>query len=81
MHRCRSTKRPRSATMTNLKMATSRKVAAYCRVSTIEQKKKGLGMDVQIRDAYLQLHNITVCAWRSSTKMKRRAERLKIESN
>lgn len=31
-------------------MATTKKVAAYCRVSTLEQKKKGLGMDIQIRD-------------------------------
>src|SRR5882672_8982415 len=31
-------------------MAERKKVAAYCRVSTLEQKKKGLGMDVQIRD-------------------------------
>ncbi len=31
-------------------MATTQKVAAYCRVSTLEQKKKGLGMDIQIRD-------------------------------
>jgi site-specific DNA recombinase len=27
-----------------------KEVAAYCRVSTLEQKKKGLGMDIQIRD-------------------------------
>src|ERR1051326_4851024 len=25
-------------------------IVAYCRVSTLEQKKKGLGMDIQIRD-------------------------------
>src|SRR3954471_17453238 len=31
-------------------MATHKEVAAYCRVSTLEQKKKGLGMDIQIRD-------------------------------
>jgi site-specific DNA recombinase len=30
-----------------------RKVAAYCRVSTLEQKKKGYGIDIQIRDATL----------------------------
>jgi site-specific DNA recombinase len=29
------------------------KVAAYCRVSTLEQKKKGYGIDIQIRDAAL----------------------------
>src|ERR1041384_3765161 len=31
-------------------MATTKHVAAYCRVSTLEQKRKGLGMDIQIRD-------------------------------
>jgi site-specific DNA recombinase len=31
-------------------MATTQQVAAYCRVSTLEQKKKGLGMDIQLRD-------------------------------
>src|SRR5688572_17430298 len=31
-------------------MATTKQVAAYCRVSTLEQKKKGLGMDIQVRD-------------------------------
>src|SRR5689334_415905 len=31
-------------------MATTQQVAAYCRVSTLEQKKKGLGMDIQVRD-------------------------------
>lgn len=29
------------------------KVVAYCRVSTLEQKKKGYGIDIQIRDASL----------------------------
>src|SRR5438105_4099882 len=33
-----------------LDMATTKQVAAYCRVSTLEQKKKGLGMDIQVRD-------------------------------
>ena len=28
-----------------------KKVAVYCRVSTLEQKKKGYGIDIQIRDA------------------------------
>lgn len=28
-------------------------VAAYCRVSTLEQKKNGLGLEIQIRDATL----------------------------
>jgi site-specific DNA recombinase len=31
-------------------MAQNKLVAAYCRVSTLEQKKKGLGMDIQVRD-------------------------------
>lgn len=29
------------------------KVVAYCRVSTLEQKKRGYGIDIQIRDATL----------------------------
>jgi site-specific DNA recombinase len=31
-------------------MTSSKLVAAYCRVSTLEQKKKGLGMDIQVRE-------------------------------
>src|SRR5438093_12466684 len=31
-------------------MAKIKQVAAYCRVSTLEQKKKGLGMDIQVRE-------------------------------
>src|SRR5713101_3105794 len=31
-------------------------VVAYCRVSTLEQKKKGLGMDIQIRDVTAFAH-------------------------
>ncbi len=31
----------------------SKKVVAYCRVSTLEQKKKGYGIDIQIRDVTL----------------------------
>jgi len=39
-------------------MALKRRMAvAYCRVSTLEQKKKGYGIDIQIRDA-------TICAER-----------------
>ncbi len=36
-----------------------KKVVAYCRVSTLEQKKNGYGIDIQIRDATLcaQRHN------------------------
>lgn len=35
-------------------MALKRRMAvAYCRVSTLEQKKKGYGIDIQIRDASL----------------------------
>jgi site-specific DNA recombinase len=30
-----------------------KKVVAYCRVSTLEQKKKGYGIDIQIRDVTL----------------------------
>jgi len=29
---------------------SSKQIAAYCRVSTLEQQKKGLGMDIQVRD-------------------------------
>lgn len=35
------------------KGSNKRKVVAYCRVSTLEQKKKGHGIDIQIRDATL----------------------------
>jgi len=31
----------------------NKKVVAYCRVSTLEQKKKGHGIDIQIRDVTL----------------------------
>src|SRR4051794_39724629 len=31
-------------------MDRNKQIVAYCRVSTLEQKKKGLGMDIQIRD-------------------------------
>ncbi len=31
-------------------METTKLVVAYCRVSTLEQKKNGFGMDIQIRD-------------------------------
>ncbi len=31
-------------------MTQTKQVVAYCRVSTLEQKKNGLGMDIQIRD-------------------------------
>lgn len=34
-----------------------KRAVAYCRVSTLEQKKKGYGIDIQIRDA-------TICAQR-----------------
>ena len=39
-----------------------KKVAAYCRVSTLEQKKKGYGIDIQIRDAtlYAEHHGLLV---------------------
>jgi site-specific DNA recombinase len=31
-------------------MEKKRIVAAYCRVSTLEQKKRGYGIDIQMRD-------------------------------
>lgn len=34
-------------------MAQKQRVVAYCRVSTLEQKKKGHGIDIQIRDVTL----------------------------
>lgn len=39
-----------------------KKVAAYCRVSTLEQKKKGYGIDIQIRGAtlYAEHHGLLV---------------------
>lgn len=43
-------------------MATSKEVAAYCRVSTLEQKKKGLGMDIQVRDvtSFAEARSVTI---------------------
>jgi site-specific DNA recombinase len=39
-----------------------RMVVAYCRVSTLEQKRKGFGIDIQIRDAtlYAERHGLLV---------------------
>ncbi|MDC4207118.1 MAG: recombinase family protein (plasmid) [Candidatus Manganitrophus sp.] len=39
-----------------------RKIVAYCRVSTLEQKKKGYGIYIQIRDATLcaEYHGLLV---------------------
>ncbi len=39
-----------------------KKVVAYCRVSTLEQKKRGYGIDIQIRDAtlYAERHGLLV---------------------
>jgi site-specific DNA recombinase len=34
-------------------MGSERPVAAYCRVSTLEQKRRGYGIDIQIRDVTL----------------------------
>jgi site-specific DNA recombinase len=41
---------------------SSKQVAAYCRVSTLEQKKKGLGMDIQVRDvmAFAEARGLTI---------------------
>jgi site-specific DNA recombinase len=41
-----------------------KRVVAYCRVSTLEQKKKGYGIDIQIRDA-------TLCAERNGLLVER----------
>jgi site-specific DNA recombinase len=43
-------------------MAITKHVAAYCRVSTLEQKKKGLGMDIQVRDvtAFAEARNLVI---------------------
>src|SRR5687767_1781369 len=40
----------------------SKQIVAYCRVSTLEQKKKGLGMDIQVRDitAFAASQNLTI---------------------
>jgi site-specific DNA recombinase len=40
----------------------NKKVVAYCRVSTLEQKKKGHGIDIQIRDVTLfaERHSLLV---------------------
>lgn len=43
-------------------MYRKKQVVAYCRVSTLEQKKKGLGMDIQIRDvnAFAEARNMAI---------------------
>src|SRR3989304_2000523 len=43
-------------------MTSSKLVAAYCRVSTLEQQKKGLGMDIQVRDvaAFAETRNLVI---------------------
>lgn len=48
--------------MPSKKCVNKKKVVAYCRVSTLEQKKKGFGIDIQIRDVTLfaDLHNLFV---------------------
>jgi site-specific DNA recombinase len=58
----RSTKRQTSARIHTFAMARTRKIAAYCRVSTLEQKKNGLGMDVQVRDvmAFAEAQNLVL---------------------
>ena len=40
----------------------TKKVVAYCRVSTLEQKKKGHGIDIQIRDvsAFAERHGLRI---------------------
>jgi len=40
-------------------------MAAYCRVSTLEQKKKGYGIDIQKREIehYCQNSGIVITAW------------------
>ena len=34
-------------------MERDKPVAAYCRVSTLEQKRRGYGIDIQVRDVTL----------------------------
>jgi site-specific DNA recombinase len=43
-------------------MERKRIVAAYCRVSTLEQKKKGYGVDIQIRDInrYAEINSLKI---------------------
>jgi site-specific DNA recombinase len=43
-------------------MREKKKVVAYCRVSTLEQKKHGYGIDIQIRDVtiYAERHGLLV---------------------
>lgn len=48
--------------MESKKWTNVKKVVAYCRVSTLEQKKRGYGIDIQIRDVtrFAELHNLFV---------------------
>jgi site-specific DNA recombinase len=41
---------------------SSKQIAAYCRVSTLEQKKRGLGMDIQVRDVltFAEAHMLVI---------------------
>src|SRR5947207_2783808 len=43
-------------------MATPKNVAAYARVSTLEQQKRGLGMAIQVRDvnAFAAAQNLVI---------------------
>ena len=34
-------------------MEARKLIVAYCRISTLEQKKNGLGIEIQVRDATL----------------------------
>ena len=53
-----STKSPCSATIAVLfHMEAKKIVVAYCRVSTLEQTKNGLGLEIQVRDATLFAQN------------------------
>jgi site-specific DNA recombinase len=48
--------------MKHEKKSKKKKVVAYCRVSTLEQKKKGYGIDIQIRDAsiFAERHGLLI---------------------
>ena len=53
-------------------------MVAYCRVSTLEQKKKGYGIDIQIRDVTLfaDLHNLFVQKFYKDERKKQQIEGL-----
>lgn len=54
---------------------------AYCRVSTLEQKRRGYGIDIQVREMCAPVPNGKGSWLRASTETKRRAGLRRTESS